>query len=294
MGDLSTLGQGQVERQALNIRIHPCWRDHRFQDRAVLPAVEAMQLLAERVGRFRPAMPATRMGAARFEKFLELPDSDQSVEALCDLTPLAEGGMRAALLTRSRAGAAKLSRLKTHAQVDFLPRADGPLPELPLPDQGHFAEQPCFSVDPHRLYTDLVPFGPAYHNIHRTLLLNAQGARAGIRAPEIPGGCLGSPFVLDAAFHAACAWGQRFADVVAFPVGVDERLVLRPTQSGGSYTAHIIPVREDREELMFDIRITDAEDLLFERVRGVRMRDVSGGRLKPPDWIRHDPSAGKV
>jgi hypothetical protein len=191
MGDLSTLGQGQVERQALNIRIHPCWRDHRFQDRAVLPAVEAMQLLAERVGRFRPAMPATRMGAARFEKFLELPDSDQSVEALCDLTPLAEGGMRAALLTRSRAGAAKLSRLKTHAQVDFLPRADGPLPELPLPDQGHFAEQPCFSVDPHRLYTDLVPFGPAYHNIHRTLLLNAQGARAGIRAPEDPQRLLG-------------------------------------------------------------------------------------------------------
>jgi len=290
MGNFSTLGQGQIERQALNIRIHPCWRDHRFQDRAVLPAVEAMQLLADRVRRVRPVMFATRMGSARFEKFLELPESDQSVEALCDLTLLAKGGMRAALLTRSRARAAKLSRLKTHAQVDFLPVADGPPPEPPLPDQGHFAEEPCFSVDPHRLYSDLVPFGPAYHNIYRTLILNAQGARAGIRAPEIPSGCLGSPFVLDAAFHAACAWGQRFADVVAFPVGMDERFVLRPTQAGEAYTAHILPVREDREGLLFDIRITDADNLLFEVLRGVRMRDVSGGRLKPPDWIRRDPT----
>jgi hypothetical protein len=294
MGDFSTLGQSRVERQTLDIRIHPCWRDHRFQGRAVLPAVEAMQLLADRVRRVRPAMPATRMGAARFEKFLELPDSDQSVEALCDLTAFADGGMRAALLTRSRAGSAKLARLKTHAQVDFLPVADGSPAELPLPDQGHFTEESCFRVDPHRLYTDLVPFGPAYRNIRGTLVLNPRGALAGIRAPEIPSGCLGSPFVLDAAFHGACAWGQRFSDVVAFPVGVDQRSVLRPTLAGGAYTAHILPMCEDRGALVFDIRITDAEDLLFEVARGVRMRDVSGGRLKPPDWIRRDPTPEKV
>lgn len=271
----------------MDVRVHPCWRDHLFQDRAVLPAVEAMQLLADRVRGVRPAMIANRMHAARFEKFLELPESDQSIEALCDLTALAEGGLRAALLTRSRARSAALTRLKTHARIDFLPAADRPSSEL-FPDQGPFVEDRGFSVDPHRLYSDLVPFGPAYRNIRGTLILNAEGARAGIRAPEMPSGCLGSPFVLDAAFHAACAWGQRFADVVAFPVGMDERFVLRPTQSGGSYTAHIIPMREDREGLLFDIRITDVDNLLFEVVRGVRMRDVSGGRLKPPEWIRRE------
>jgi 4'-phosphopantetheinyl transferase EntD len=37
--------------------------------------------------------------------------------------------------------------------------------------------------------------------------------------------------------------------------------------------------------LVFDVWIYDAEGLLFEAVLGVLMRDVSAGRMKPPQWV---------
>jgi hypothetical protein len=39
------------------------------------------------------------------------------------------------------------------------------------------------------------------------------------------------------------------------------------------------------ESLLFDIWIHDLTGDLREEIRGVIMRDVSGGRVKPPDWV---------
>ena len=39
------------------------------------------------------------------------------------------------------------------------------------------------------------------------------------------------------------------------------------------------------DQLVFDIRIYDGGGNLFEGAYGVRMRDVSAGRMKPPQWI---------
>jgi hypothetical protein len=39
-------------------------------------------------------------------------------------------------------------------------------------------------------------------------------------------------------------------------------------------------------ELCYDILITDESGAPRETVRGLRMRDVTGGLIKPPAWIK--------
>jgi hypothetical protein len=93
---------------------------------------------------------------------------------------------------------------------------------------------------------------------------------------------------LDAAFHAACVWGQRYAGVVAFPVGLAKRQIHVPCEPERLYEGQIRVRKRNPQRLVFDIDITDevrGKGRLCEAVRAVVMRDVSGGRLKPPDWL---------
>jgi phosphopantetheinyl transferase len=143
-----------------------------------------------------------------------------------------------------------------------------------------------------------VPFGPGFQSISEPLRLTEEGALAVIRAPE---GArphtdlhLGSPFVLDGAFHAACVWSQRFAGVTAFPVGIDQRMLVAPTRPGDTYVSRIFPKETRSALLTFDIWILGADGQLFEMLKGVRMRDVSGGKLHPPDWIRSRDAVGPL
>jgi len=266
----------------------PYWADHRFQGRAVLPAVEAMQLLAHWTRRQYPQTDVLGIGRARFDKFLELPTSGYQVAVYCDLTDPVDGVVRAALVTKVQSKSAKITRAKIHAQVDFI----GTRFKSAIPTQHPAADlTDCrYAVDPQRLYKELVPFGPHYRNICKPLRLSPQGALADIAAPDgpdIPATMpLGSPFVLDAAFHAACVWGQRYADIVAFPVGIEERMILKPTRPGRMYVSRVFSNRTQGGLLVFDIRIFSPGGEIFEILNGVQMRDVSGGRWRPPEWIR--------
>jgi hypothetical protein len=80
--------------------------------------------------------------------------------------------------------------------------------------------------------------------------------------------------------------GQRHADFVPFPVGFARRLIARPTQPGGSYLTRVELVSRTRDELVFNLKIFDGRGEEYEAVTGVRMRDVSGGKIKPPAWIK--------
>jgi hypothetical protein len=99
---------------------------------------------------------------------------------------------------------------------------------------------------------------------------------------------LGSPFPLDAAYHCACVWGQRYARMVAFPVGFEKRTIRKHTLPGESYFCRILPVETHSDLLVFDLWIVDENGVLFESSRGVYMKDVSAGRMKPPQWIAED------
>jgi phosphopantetheinyl transferase len=298
MADLPKIGL--VERRAVRIDVPAHWLDHHFQGRPVLPAVEAMQLLAFWVRDVRPSVHVRSIRSARFEKFLELPHAGASIEAFCDMTDLPDGAVQAALLTRGKTGPAGITRTRTHAQVTFAP-APLSIPAIAL-DMAAALTGSCFRVAPEHLYASLVPLGPAYRNISRPVHLSRDGALALLRDPGLPDPQtdrpLGSPFIADAALHAACVWSQRFAGVVAFPVGIQTRQIVDPVRPGETYIGRVFPLRSNDKALVFDIWILDARGRLCELLKGVRMRDVSGGGLRPAQWIsatsadRHDVFTG--
>jgi len=280
-------------RLPVEIPVYPLFFDHHIEGKAVLPAVEAMQVLAKAVNNFQPDLSATTMAQARFEKFLYIPPGCPQIDAFVEIEMFAGGDARAQLLTKTRSGKSAITRSKVHAAVYFPRKQDGNT-AVPL-DLHAFLEGICVEVSPEEIYRDLVPFGPSYRNIIAPLYITENGAIAQIASPAYPdrqkdGGILGSPFPLDAAFHAACVWAQCYKDTVAFPVGFERRSVYHPTHSGHTYFGRVMPAKTDSNPLIFDIRIYDTEGTLCESVRGVHMQDVSAGRVTPPPWIK---KAGK-
>ena len=83
----------------------------------------------------------------------------------------------------------------------------------------------------------------------------------------------------------ACAWGQRYRGIVAFPVGFDRREIAVPTRAGETYCCRVVPLPDEGAVLRFDILITGRDGRPAEVIRGVAMRDISGGRRKPPAWV---------
>jgi hypothetical protein len=268
----------------LPIPLAPHLHDHRFDGRDVLPAVEALELLARVARRHLPDLDVTRMRQAAFDRFLPVDPGASSLEAVAELTRQADGSLAAALAMRAVSRSGTMTRTKRHAAAVFGGPADH-VPAFPL-DLAAAPEGVCLTLVRERIYPELVAFGPAYRNLV-TLHVSRAGAVADVATPAIPAaGPLGSPFAFDAAMHAACIWGQRFAGVVPFPVGFDERRVLLPTRPAERYWAHVRPAAVEGGVLTFELRLYDREGRLRELCLGLRMRDVSAGRMQPPDWIR--------
>jgi len=255
--------------------------DHRFLGRAVLPGVEALQLLAGEVKR-EWDLNVLQADKAEFLKFLALPrrpTADVMVE-------MEERGERvlARLCSRVCSKNGAMFRKLEHVRAVFGPGEDVPAlsADLSGPPRGA-----AFSIRPEVIYREAVPFGPAFRNIVGPALLTADGALALVHAREIESlpGPLGSPFPLDGAFHLACLWGMRFHGLVGFPVGFCRRRVFRLTEAGRSYQARISAGRSGGDELLFDLRLFDERGRILETTEGLRMKGVGGGRLKPPNWL---------
>lgn len=280
-------------RLPVEIPVYPHFFDHHVEGNAVLPAVEAMQVLAKTVTHYRPDLSIMTMTQARFEKFLYVPTGCSQIDAFVEIEMFSGGGVRALLLTKTKSGKSGITRSKVHAAVLFPRKKEGDT--MPPIDLQAFLEGVCVEVPPERIYRDLVPFGPSYQNITAPLYISENGAIAQIAAPAVPGrqqdkGRLGSAFPLDAAFHAACVWAQCYKDTVAFPVGFERRRVYGPTLPGHTYFGRVAPAKTDSSPLIFDIWIYDTGGTLCESVHGVRMQDVSAGRVTPPPWLK---KAGK-
>lgn len=270
-------------RGPLRIRAVPYLRDHRLMDRAVLPAVESLQALAARAAGHLPRTGGRVMRDASFSRFLEIHPHDEFIEASGEIAMSGNGDVSARLVSMKRLGSG-VGRAMEHAAVTFSDEDKKPAP--PAYDLASSLEGISFALDAARLYEEIVPFGPAYHNAEGTLYLSGDGALCRVKSPPFESlpGPLGSPFPLDAALHCACAWGQRYAGISSLPIGFDERLVVNPTERGGSYWCRVFPAGSDGKTLLFDIWILDEEGELRETARGVRMRDAAGS--PPPDWIR--------
>ncbi len=273
------------ERFTVEAPVRPWFADHHFNGRTILPAVETMQLLAVHASRRFPTLDITIMESVGFPKFFAIDPHHRSFTGEITVTGNGTDGVRATFA--SRITGASLSRLQVHGEVFFPgpPTAATPLPACPEPTG------PALSIKAERVYRELVPFGPAYRTLQETLHLYEHGAAGTLLAPALATGeaPLGSPFPLDGALHAACVCGQRLVDFVPFPIGFASRTILQPTVAGTTYTTTVALTHHTTDELQFNLWIFDRNRRCCEMVQGIRMRDVSRGRIKPPDWIRGAP-----
>jgi len=285
MGKISEMNK--KIRLPLTIKIHPYLYDHKFAGRAVLPAALAIQILAESTCSAVPGMDDFRIFDASFPRFLYLPFNAAEIQAFNEIVLWNDGSVSSSLLTITASNTQSIKRAKEHVLLKFGTEAN-PLEEIPI-DIASALKGNCFKVSASKLYKELVPFGISFQNTQGNIYLSKDGAVGYLRAPDFaPDGALGSPFPLDAAFHVACAWGQRFAGIVGFPVGFDSLVIKNKIESGKKYFCRIIPSGMKDAVLIFDLWIYDIEGMLFQAVKGLQMKDVSAGKMRPPGWIVDD------
>jgi hypothetical protein len=273
------------QRIALHLPVQPWFRDHRFDGRVIFPAVEAMCLLALTAQAADPALDVSRMQQGRFIKFLEIPPEATGLDVLVELASGESGSRCARLLTKMQR--TTMVRSVTHCEVTFVVAASSTsrdaAPPRPLPNS------PEMKLSAEQVYRYLVPFGPAYRTLQGSLLLANETAWGSLMAPDLPLAApdlVGSPFPLDGAMHAACVHGQRLVDFVPFPVGFAARTLHLPTRAGEHYRTQVHLQSQTEDELVYDLQIIDRTEQLRETMTGLRMRDVSGGRIKPPPWLQ--------
>jgi hypothetical protein len=302
----------------LSIPISDYLRDHRYEGQAVLPAAEALQILAGSLPEdVHHGDPLLQEGG-EFSRLLHLDPEADTLNVFHEIA-LSPDGRRQSRLTTLRSGRqTQLNRRVTHVSVVFSSvDRKGSVSETELTDHLGKANRgrsfkksgddlacradpadvepaglngPAFTFPSERLYSDLVPFGSAYHNVISKIDLTEAGARATVSGGDHQeaAGPLGSPFPFDAAMHVACAWGQRYRHTVAFPVGFERREILLPTSAGQTYLCDVLALPEAGTALRFDICLYDEAHRLAEIILGLKMRDISGGRLKPPAWVRKE------
>jgi hypothetical protein len=271
-----------TEIVATHLRVPPWFRDHCFNDRVILPAVEAIRLLATAVQAMFPALNVQIMAEAKFSKFLEIPPDQDEIDLRIEIMEMADGSVLARLLTRKQLKT--MTRLTGHCELLF-----GGFAEVGLrPEQ--MDTNPVLEVSAERIYRELVPFGPTYRTLYGQVSLGQDWALGRLRTPDLQVDFppIGSPFALDGAMHAACVHGQRMVDFVPFPVGFATRVIDLPTLPGEKYIIKVNLRSFVAGELVYDLLILDHGDRIRESLSGLQMRDVTGGRIKPPAWIR-DP-----
>jgi hypothetical protein len=282
-------GVKKKERYPVEIKTYPYLQDHYFEGQAILPAVEALIIMATAAAANFPQINVCLQKQARFPRFLSIDPQEQIKKVFADITEAADGSLSVTISTMAKAKTGIISRTMEHAYVEFGLTQAKEYPATPLPDFKHLGGK-LFNVPAAAIYRELVPFGKAYQNIVGELSLSPEGAIAQLYGGEgeASDDLIGSPFPLDAALHAACCWGQRYTGIVAFPVGFEKRIIYRKTKKERKYVGRIIPVDISREPLMFDALIYDLDGIIYESVSGIQMRDVTKGRLRPPDWIKAD------
>jgi phosphopantetheinyl transferase len=136
------------------------------------------------------------------------------------------------------------------------------------------------TVPADRVYKKAVLFGPCYHNLKGEAYLSPAGALGHVSgsSAESAGLPLGSPFPLDAAFHLASLWGQRYYNMQSIPVALQQRLVVSPTEKDGTYSARVVFKEKNEESLVFDIWLHDTAGQLHEAVLGLVMRGTRKDR----------------
>lgn len=274
-------------RHSLEIEIDDYLYDHHFEGRCVLPAVETLILLTKVIQTQFPEVNIHCLNTARFSRFLTIPPGNQRLPVIIEADNTPNGSISARMMTLVRSKTGGISRSLEHGRVEFFPVDVTQNRVPPLPDS-YDPEGSGLLIPKELIYPGLIPFGKAYQNI-----IGPVSVWPGRASAPLSGGDygkeddrLGSPFPLDAAFHVACVWGQRFTELVLFPVGFEKRTIHRKTKKSGVYKGQVFPVGNEKNQFFFDAWIIDGQGAVCEEIRGIQMQDVSQGRLRPPLWIK--------
>ncbi|HAR48976.1 hypothetical protein ER57_12760 [Smithella sp. SCADC] len=278
-------GLKQKKRHSCDIEIHPYLRDHHLEGKVILPAVESLIALARVVKTIYPRMEMSCLKSAVFPRFLTIIPNIERQPVFVDVENSGENVIAASLLTSIKSKTGTISREVEHARLEFCVAGPKEICTPPF----HVVNKlkgDCISVPSITIYRELVPFGAAYQNIIGDLSVSSEGAIAYISGGncEADENLLGSPFPLDAIMHAACVWGQRFAGIVSFPIGFEKRIIYQKTKKKEEYLGRVVPVSITKESLLFDAWIYK-DGVMCEYIKGVKMKDMTKGRICPPDWI---------
>lgn len=265
-------------RLPVTIAVQPWFKDHSFNGKTVLAAVETMILLAAESLKKYPNIDIRIMEDALFPKFLEIPQQQESLPALIESEERSDGGLQSKLLSQVKVG--KMRRIKNHGEITFR-RSSPSAPQIEVLERID-AERSTHEITCEYIYQKLVPFGPQYHTLQGNLLLSDHGVLGKLKTPQLPftnpvQKIIGSPFPFDGAMHAACVLGQQYVDYPPFPVGFRKRTIAQPTQPGAEYVVKVVPVSHSADEQVFDLGIFNVDGEVFETVTGLRMRDVMKG-----------------
>lgn len=273
-------------RFPIEINIPQYFFDHQFAGKTVVPAVESCQILANNLKKYFPEVNNQFIYTSSFNKFLEIEQGQDVIHAFNDIEVYEDGTIVSKLSTKTKALKSGITRINEHAILQFK-KHDQHYNEITF-DKAAALDGICLKINSKDIYKDLVGFGPAFQNIAGDLFVTDDGAIGNVSAPlsqtyeDLP---LGSPFVFDAALHAANCWGQRYYNIVAFPVGFKRRIILSPTLPGEKFFVRVIPILADKSDLIFDIWIYDKEGTLREAGLSVILKDVNSEKLIPPKWI---------
>lgn len=283
MEDVSRLIPPQ--RCSWKIKIKPYLYDHHLEGNAVFPAAEAAIELAKVVKINFPHASISSLNDASFPRFLPIPENVDEIAVFVKMEKSDEAGITASLLSSLKSKTGNISRIVEHARMQFSPIAENQFAAHPF-DCLERLEGECLHVSAAAIYRELVPFGRAYRNISGDLSVSRTGALGYISGgdAEADDEFLGSPFPFDAVLQMACVWAQRFTDVVLFPVGFAQRIIYQKTQKRTVYLGRIEPAAVASQPFVFNAWIFDLQGAVCEVIQGIQMRDVSGGRRKPPAW----------
>jgi hypothetical protein len=276
----------QKKRCSIDVDVYPYLMDHRLEGKVILPAVESLIVIACAVKTNYPQADISCLKRASFSRFLSIAPDMERRPVFVDMEKSGDGVIAASLSTAIKSKAGTISREVEHARVEFVAADLSEAHSTPFRSVNKLKGE-CISVPAAAIYSELVPFGTAYQNIIGDLSVSPEGALAYIwgGGNEADETLLGSPFPLDATMHTACVWGQRFAGIVSFPVGFERRVIYQKTKKGEEYLGRIVPVSVTQEALIFDAWIYK-DDVMCESISGIQMKDVTRGRIKPPEWIK--------
>jgi hypothetical protein len=255
--------------------------DHHIGGKPTVPAVELLELLVQAaaaydqdwVGRLPSPLAMTEVS---FPRFLPADEIDR-----CTFEVALERGadsLHATLTSRIALGGG-LRRVRVHADA----RLGRARTEPPSPPPALDCD---FEVTAERVYRELVPFGPRYRNLRGVLRLGPRGGMARVRSPmppRQPPPLCGCPYLLDAAMHLACLWGQRFAGYVAYPTGFATRVLVKPT-AAGERRCILAPTTVAPRRVGCNLWLLDEQGELCDAVLGLAMSPLAAS-APAPAWI---------